>query len=307
MSRIRRLAERTAAAGLAIALILGCATIAHAGAPRGQFVSRCGYSHSLPDDPILHPDMPGMSHRHDFFGSTETAASATAQQLMRGGSTCRLAKDTAAYWFPSGYAGGEVLIPTFAKAYYFGLPLREVVVPPFGLQMVAGNPDALAPGENPHATWSCGAEGVRRTPVADHPYDCTPYAERWAFVDSVVARLQFPNCWDGQGLGPEAVVYTTDRRCPEGYRVRLPAFRTQIHFGILDPCGAGADCAPGSTGDGVTLHLASGPYYTLHADFWNTWRPGVLARLVRTCLNVHRACGTVADRPALAEVRRLRG
>lgn len=285
------------AVAITSAIILGCTptTNAVAGPPRGQFVSRCTYSHSLEDDPIMHPNEPGASHRHDFFGSTQANATSTPRELSHGDSTCLLSADTAAYWFPSGFMGDAVLEPTFAKAYYFGLPLQTVAVPPLGLQMVAGNPDAVSAADNPEATWSCGADGARRTPIATHPYDCNPYAERWSFVDSVVARLQFPNCWDGEGLGPDNVVYTVNRVCPVGYRIRLPAFRTQIHFGVMDPCVPGTDCTPTSTGENVILRLSSGPYYTLHADFWNTWHPNPLASLVERCLNEHADCGTVSD------------
>jgi hypothetical protein len=291
----RRMNRWIAASAVALVIALGCGDAADAGPPRGQFVSKCAYSHSLSDDPIMHPGDPGASHRHDFFGSTETSADSTARELAHGDSTCLLAADTAAYWFPSGYAGDTLLAPTFAKAYYFGLPLRTVVVPPFGLQMVAGNAEAESPSDNPQATWSCGAAGPRRTPIEDHPYDCTPFVERWPFVDSVVARLQFPNCWDGVGLEPEDVVYPVDRACPLGFRNRLPAFRTQIHFGILDPCEPGTDCRPSSTGENVILTLSSGPYFTLHADFWNTWRLKILTALVSRCLDGHIDCGTVTD------------
>jgi hypothetical protein len=243
----------------------------------------------------MHPNEPGASHRHDFFGSTQTNATSTPRELSHGDSTCLLSADTAAYWFPSGFMRDAVLKPTFVKAYYFGLPSQTVVVPPFGLQMVAGNPDAVSAAGNPQATWSCGADGARRTPISTHPYDCTPYAESWSFVDSVVARLQFPNCWDGVGLGPDDVVYAVNRVCPVGYRSRLPAFRTQIHFGVMDPCLPDTDCTPTSTGENIVLRLSSGSYYTLHADFWNTWHPNVLASLVERCLNEHAECGTVSD------------
>ena len=39
-----------------------------------QFKVECAWSHSAPDDPIVHPNHPGRSHLHDFFGSTETDA-----------------------------------------------------------------------------------------------------------------------------------------------------------------------------------------------------------------------------------------
>ncbi len=56
----------------ALLLALGglSATVASAGtAGSGIFHTVCAYSHSLPDDPIARPNMPGMSHMHDFGGN----------------------------------------------------------------------------------------------------------------------------------------------------------------------------------------------------------------------------------------------
>ncbi len=35
-----------------------------------QFVVECEPSHAAPDDPIVRPGQPGMSHLHQFFGAT---------------------------------------------------------------------------------------------------------------------------------------------------------------------------------------------------------------------------------------------
>ena len=42
-----------------------------------SFISHCAFSHSLPDDPIVHPGVPGASHQHDFFANTTTSATST--------------------------------------------------------------------------------------------------------------------------------------------------------------------------------------------------------------------------------------
>ena len=277
-------------------VVLGWSLPEIANPPRGFFVTHCGFSHSLRDDPIMRPGAPGASHRHEFFGSVRTNARSTERRMRTGATTCALTADTAAYWFPSGSLDGVRLRPTFSKAYYFGIPDRWVAVPPPGMQMIGGNPEAANEGENPHATWTCGASGPRQTPIADHPYDCRPYAARWPFVDSVVGRVDFPNCWNGTGRSPEDVVYQLEGRCPPGFGHRLPAFRLQIHYGILNPCRLRDPCGPASNGRHVRLRLSSGPYHTLHADFWNTWRQRAFADLIRSCLYRHRGCGVVADR-----------
>jgi uncharacterized protein DUF1996 len=264
--------------------------------PRGVFVAECRYSHSLRDDPIMLPGQPGASHRHDFFGNGSTDADSTVRSMLRAGTTCSLRADTAGYWFPTGYLDGVRLVPTFAKVYYFGRVGRRVEPPPRGLEVVGGDPASASSADNPHVTWSCGASGTRRSPIVDHPYDCTRLAKRWNFVDSIVARVELPSCWDGDGRAPDDVAYAVGGRCPAGFGHRLTTLHMQVHYGVLDPCRPSAWCSAASDGRNVTLTLSSGPYSTFHADLWNTWHQSALERLVRRCLDRHVVCGTVADR-----------
>src|SRR5215216_5502680 len=62
----------------------------------GVFSTLCRYSHSAPDDPIVHPGMPGMSHLHDFFGNVTTNADSTYDSLLGQETTCTRPEDTAA-------------------------------------------------------------------------------------------------------------------------------------------------------------------------------------------------------------------
>ena len=52
------------------------------------FNVRCDSSHIAPDDPIVHPNMAGMSHLHQFFGNRTTNAASTAQSLRGQATTC---------------------------------------------------------------------------------------------------------------------------------------------------------------------------------------------------------------------------
>src|SRR5690606_7057081 len=60
----------------------------------GQFVTGCAYSHTAPDDPIVHAGFPGRSHLHDFFGNTSTDAHSTLDSLLEGETTCQMQLDT---------------------------------------------------------------------------------------------------------------------------------------------------------------------------------------------------------------------
>jgi hypothetical protein len=42
------------------------------------------------------------------------------------------------------------------------------------------------------------------------------------------------------------------------------------------------------------MTLSSGPYYTMHADFWNTWQQDALDALVDRCVRGREACGNIA-------------
>ena len=292
---MRWLGSRVSIALLAGAFVVGSASTSSADDPRGVFVVRCAYSHSLPDDPILHPGQPGASHLHDFFGNTTTSAASTIGDMRHGTTTCVFSRDTAGYWFPAAYFGDVRVVPTFSKTYYFGVAKTVIEPIPRGLQLIGGDSSATSAAQNEHASWSCGAKGPNRTPIADHPYDCTRFADRWTFVDGIVARLELPSCWDGVGLGPSDLGYLVDGVCPSGFEHRLPAVRMVVHLGILDPCAGDAACRPVGAGDNVTLTLASGPYYSLHADFWNTWHQSSLERLIERCLNEHVECGNVRN------------
>jgi Domain of unknown function (DUF1996) len=258
-------------------------------AARGQFVIRCRFSHSLPDDPIVHPGHPGVSHLHDFFGNTTVNADSTVGSMLAGGTTCRVPSDTAGYWSPTASLDGVPLTPKAMRIYYFGVTDDLVETLPPGLKIIGGNPDALTPAENPHVTWSCGESRAIKTPREQVPYDCTVWAPGHPFVDGVVANVEMPNCWNGIGLEPPDVVYPVDGACPAGFPRVLPRLSQRIHLGIMDPLTPAGD---------VALTLSSGAFHTMHADFWNTWQQPRLDQLVAECLNAHVRCGGVEPAPA---------
>src|SRR4029079_11287056 len=124
--------------------------------------------------------------------------------------------------------------------------------------------------------WNCAGN----TPLSDHPYDCSGYSP-----GDVVAGVDFPSCWNGTGLARTDVSYpaTVGGACPAGFSHVLPTISLRVHFGIKDPCAGATPCGPDDPDTNVKISLASGPYYTFHADFWNTWEPGALDGLVGSC------------------------
>lgn len=292
---LRRLA-RSLAGGVAfvmipIAVVLAAFAIDRLrgpGSERGSFVVGCAWSHTLADDPIVFPGRPGVSHLHDFYGNTTTSATSTRSTMLRAQTTCRDPDDRAAVWSPTAYLDGRRVVPIRERTYYFGAGRRDVGTVPADLKMIAGDAAAASAADNAHVAWYCGGE----SPRVDHPYDCSPYRD--VSADGVVARIDFPECWNGMHTdSPDHVshmAYRQGRRCPTSHPHRIPRIRVRIHYGIWDPCAGATPCTPTAAPE-IALTLSSGPYHTVHADFWNTWRQPALDELVDECVNRATACG----------------
>ena len=264
-------------------------------AQSGQFVLRCGYTHSLPDDPIVFPNQPGASHLHDFYGNTGVNAFSTLTTMLAGETTCRVPSDTAGYWAPAGFLNGVRVKPGVMRIYYLAGATGTPGTIPAGLQMIGGNKEAQSPGENPHVSWSCGQTTSVSTPHMDMPYDCRPWAQ-YPFVDGIVASIDFPSCWNGTGLRPEDITYPEGGACPSGFGNVIPKLSERVHYGVMNPLGLDGTLA---------FQLSSGPAYSMHADFWNTWEQERLDQLVEDCLIAMVHCGSVDATSSIRWVRQF--
>src|SRR5690606_35162170 len=109
--------------------------------------AKCPFSHRLPDDPIIYPNLPGASHMHSFFGNRVTNAYTNVSDLVAGPTNCNPAVDTSSYWVPTLYVDGQPVEPATATFYYLGEGVRDDVIAriqplPLGLRIVAGNAQA---------------------------------------------------------------------------------------------------------------------------------------------------------------------
>jgi hypothetical protein len=274
-----------AVAGTAITAVSLQATDGHTPAVstlpphQGQFVVECTYSHSAPDDPIVFPDEPGLSHLHDFFGNVTADAFSTTESLLEGDTTCATVQDTASYWAPALFAGDEKIDPGSSDAYYKAAPgvdPADVEPYPLGLRMISGDSTSTGPQPASVVGFSCSRQEVR----SSAPRPCAPGAP-------MTVRVVFPDCWDGRNLDSEDhkshMAFSDDDGCPSSHPRALP----QLEFVVSYPF----------EGDVDDLRLASGPPETAHADFFNAWEPEKLAREVRYCIN-----GDVYCAQALADV-----
>jgi hypothetical protein len=262
---------------VAVAMAAMAALPAAAQARGGQFKVNCTYSHSATDDPIVFPGQPGASHLHDFFGNTTTDAFSTAATLLAGGTTCETSDDKSGYWEPALYSHGVRTLGLRLATYYVGNANTEPV--PAGLKMVAG--DSHATGIQPATVilWSCG----NGTPQQTKPYDCSS----WLNVSplGVTGLVRFPMCWDGTGLDRGDVVYKgAGGRCPAAFPHLIPQLRVFLKTGIVNPFNR----------DGIiAISFSSGPWYTIHADFFNGWTQSRMVSLTKNCLNAGKSCGVV--------------
>ena len=238
-----------------------------------NFVENCRFSHQAPDDPIVFPGKPGASHLHTFVGNRTTDASSTFGSLRAGGTTCRRADDTAAYWVPALYQGTSLVLPQAATIYYRRASLAPVNAFPNGLRLIAGAATATAPQGMGVTFWSCGA-GSGVPPSSTVP---TCPAARGSFLR---LHVRFPSCWDGRHLDSldhkSHMAYAIRGRCPSTHPVPVPALAQIYRY-------------PTRGGEGFSL--ASGGQFSAHADFFNAWSPGALKRLVEGCLNALVHCG----------------
>lgn len=244
----------------------------------GQVVTECGYSHSAPDDPIVHPGHPGRSHRHDFFGNTTTDAHSTLATLLDGDTTCQKRMDAAAYWAPTLFDHGEPVLPRKSVAYYRAAPEVDATLvrnfPP-DLRMIAGDMTATEAQPTDLVGWTCGSSSWNR----ESPPTCPETAP-------LRAVITFPDCWDGTRIDSDDhkshMANSQDGACPRSHPVHVP----QLTFVIAYPIW----------GDGHELTLASGSTLTLHSDFVNAWDSDALGREIELCIHRGVVCGLSSNR-----------
>jgi hypothetical protein len=242
---------------------------------RGEFASHCRFTHRLPDDPIVKPGAPGASHMHDFVGNPSTNAFSTrASMLAAGHTTCRRTDDLSGYWVPTLYERMNPIAPS-VTAYYLVGPRNPAFIRTFpaGLRVIAGDSHATEPQKRFVISWNC-AKGRQRAQTKP------PYC----LHKGLVLLIRFPDCWDGMNLDSvdhkSHMAYSVPQRdgtraCPTTHRVNVPALGLRIVY---------------DTHGGRFARLASGRYYTAHADFMNAWRQPALDALVQRCLNGNVNC-----------------
>ena len=238
-----------------------------------EFVAHCSFSHRASDDPIVFPNQPGAAHRHDFYGNRSVRASSTLRSLRRAKTTCDPKSDRAAYWFPTLYLNGKAVKPRRATFYYVTSHEDPTKVRslPQGLRIIAGDAKARRPLSPIVAEWACLGAGV----------DSNPTMVTCPDGSDLELHLRFPDCWNGRDLDSRDhkshMAYSRADNCPKSHPVPVAELKFKLRYPIAG---------------GKGVRLSSGPGYTAHGDFINTWDQDELASRVRNCLRRVIKCGT---------------
>lgn len=242
-----------------------------------EFLADCPFSHRLPDDPIVFPNLPGASHMHSFFGSRVTNAYTNVNDLLNGASNCSPAVDTSSYWVPTFYVNDQPVEPTTGIFYYLGEGVNPDVTAriqpfPLGLRIVAGNAKATAPDATTISRWSCLHHNEAG---ASKDFLTCPAGSM------IESYLDFPQCWNGRDLDSadhkSHMAYPVAGNCPSTHPVPVPKLRQVLRYP--------------ANGDPARFRLSSGRGFTMHGDFFNAWPVAELERRVRDCIRPIIKCG----------------
>lgn len=313
----------TFAIAVAGVLLASAGTSAAQAAQVGSFAVSCAFAQSAVSDPIVSPGRKA-AHEHVFFGSTApvtdlgadlAALRAAPTTCLRRGAASPEGGDFSAYWAPSAIEVPEAgrtatdaprVSMSSASVYYFGPPKRPagfkraetIRAFPEGLKLIAGDAAAAQVEDaDPHLSVGCFG-GNTRERAADHAISCPAGSKPGHSALSVV--VEFPSCWDGgtpfafaRRDQRDSLLVRRDGR--ERAHVRYPV-RSGQALGCFDPDYP-------ITIPKVHLRLtyltlpdrwytfSSGPWFRMHADFFNGWRPEDVDGLVESCLKTYATCG----------------
>jgi len=257
----------------------------------GAFRTVCEFSHMAFDDPIVYPGQPGSSHLHAFFGNTGVDANSTAASIAgSGNSTCRGGTaNRTAYWAPAiidtkdGTPVKPEALITYYKTGYRGIAPAAVQPMPAGLRMIAGDSTASAPTGGGVAIFNCFDPSTGQGPkTVELPTTCPVGNTIWATV-------VFPQCWDGVHLdSPDHkshMAYPVNGGCPATHPVPFPEVTLNFAYTVTD---AAAVARWRLASDSYDSRIPAG--YSLHADWFNGWKPEIIEAFIRNCDQASRDC-----------------
>ncbi|RKR91105.1 uncharacterized protein DUF1996 [Micromonospora pisi] len=253
-----------------------------------EFRADCQYSHSLPDDPIVAPGLPGASHMHSFVGNKAVDANTVAEDLTKFTATsCKPVQDHSAYWVPTLYdnATGKPVETTGFRVYYRSHMSNSTgqMPMPNGLRMITGDAKKKKPtprgatGQFYCAFYGPGdLDGIARSTNGNWPI-CGGDA-------TLHFMMQFPDCWDGKHLDSpnhkDHVAYGAGNTCPRSHPVKIPAITFDIRYGAK---GTPAGYYLSSDKEGKSAS-------SMHGDAFVMWDVDTMNKRTKNCVLQRRTC-----------------
>lgn len=257
----------------------------------------CAPTYRVQVDPIVAPGKQTSAHLHDFYGRIDISNYMFARPpwppfpgrendpgYFPLPSSCPNYGDWASYWFPTPRFNGANLARGPLLLTFQSPVGSQVETPPFGMLAIVGNSGATSQAQQePYVRWTCGdLDG----PGSDRPQPCAS--------GRVTAELTFHDCWDGHrqvadtynypaGIAPSHFAHSSGGSCPMSHPTRIAQLVERLQF--VDPRTGGPLTDPNNADGSLGLSFASGPYYTFHGDFLNTWNIGLEQVYVDRCLN----------------------
>ncbi len=268
----------------------------------GTFRVSCEFSHFAYDDPLVHPNKPGASHLHMFWGNTDVNAYSTYDKLLNSGSsTCNgMELNRTGYWAPAMFdSKGNVRIPERIIVYYkgYGLANGAAQVFPPGAAMVVNDKVHRAEvggaiGE-PNFVCSDQFRGNRHNLSATIP-NCTEGPWR----RTLEMHVKFPNCWNRKDpadinnweLAKQGGWFFSD--------CQASATVPNIQYIIAYPLEEGETTDGWYLSSDVNVETRQRNAIggsSIHADWWGGWHPDINKRFIDNCVNlkkdVDHGCG----------------
>jgi hypothetical protein len=274
-----------------VAAVVGILTTATPAAASPGWIVTCPHSHFSHDDPIVHPGEPGAAHEHEFIGNRTVDAHSTYDGSVGQPTTCPK-NDSAGYWLPSFYEGTRRMTSGYSATGRFtrntvyyrnnlnGYVPWAIKAPPEGLKIVVGKAKATSVAKNPklgsELYYGCSDNS---TDKLTKPRSCSTHL--------ISVHIGFPNCWNGVDLDSpnhrSHMAWPKENSsgryvCPKSHPVPIVRIIMRLEF------ETGAKTS--------NFRLSSGPTYTLHGDFFNTWVQADLRKLTKECIWRSVDCGT---------------
>ena len=264
----------------------------------GAFRTHCVESHLKNDDPLMFYGEPGKAHLHGFFGNPSTNSYSTIESLSNVQTTScdGINVNKSAYWVPAliDSFGNRIryIDPLFYYKTGYHVPARDIIPPPNGLKIIAGNALSNYPQNEDIAKFRCASWKSSATWFdKGDPLDHINFIPNCPINDLLEIRIVFPQCWDGKTLNggdfKSHMAYpikaippnTGTGRCPKTHPFPIPEISYNFAIYVTDETGPSENWRFSSDGKNEDLGGVS-----IHADWINGWEPSIINFIVENCL-----------------------